>query len=140
MNLDQITLVQQSFKKILPRKEAIGQMFYERLFQLDPSLRPLFKTDLKEQSKKFMDMLELLVGGLLAIDDVVPALRELGVRHTKYGAEPAHYETLRTALLGALEQVLGDEFTAETRKAWSDVYDLLASAMLKFPRVSGPLS
>jgi len=140
MNRVQIALVQLSFEKILPRKEATAQMFYERLFQLDPSLRPLFKTDLKEQGKKFMDMLELLVGGLLEFDDVVPALREMGERHIKYGAKPAHYWTLQTALLWTLEQVLGDEFTGETRQAWSDVYDLLARAMLKLPSVSGPSS
>ena len=134
MTLEQIRLVQESYRKILPVKEITAERFYARLFQLDPSLRALFKSDMKEQGKKFVDMMDLVVGGLNKFEeDVVPIVRELGARHSTYGVKPQHYQVLKQALLGALEEVLADDFAAETRQAWAATYDLLAQAMIELP-------
>ena len=137
MTLEEIRLVQESYLKILPVKETLSDRFYGRLFQLDPSLKALFSRDIKEQGKKFMDMMDLVVGGLNNFEaDVIPAVRELGARHVTYGVKLHHYETLKLALLGVLEEILGDDFPPETRQAWAATYDLLAHAMVALP--SGP--
>ena len=134
MTLEQIRLVQESWQKIFPVKEITAERFYGRLFQLDPSVRALFKGDMKEQGKKFMDMMDLVVGGLSRLDaDVVPALRALGARHSDYGVKPQHYQTLKQALFGALEESLAGDFAGETEQAWAATYDLLAQAMIELP-------
>jgi len=134
MTLEQIRLVQASFRKVLPVKEVVAETFYRRLFELDPGLKVLFKQDMKEQGKKFMDMMDLVVGGLHRFEeDVVPIVRALGERHFTYGVKPEHYQTLKQALFGALEDALADDFAGETKQAWAATYDLLAKAMIELP-------
>ena len=122
--------MQESFKKVLPIKDAAAALFYDRLFALDPSLRPLFKGDMKEQGRKLMTMIATAVGGLNRLDEIVPAVRALGERHLGYGVKSKDYATVGEALIWTLEQGLGDDFTPETKAAWSAVYGLLSSVMI----------
>ena len=62
-------------------------------------------------------------------DKLVPAVESLGVRHAGYGVVDKHYGTVAEALLWALEQGLGDTFTAEVKAAWTEIYGLLATVM-----------
>jgi len=133
MTLAQISLIRASFTRVVMARETSAELFYNRLFELDPSLRPLFKGDMKEQGLKFFLMLEIVVGGLNAFEDVVAELRALGQRHIEYGVLPRHYLTVREALLWMLNQVLGKDFTGETRMAWMEMYDLLSRAMVELP-------
>ena len=129
MNLKQKELVQTSFAKVLPIAEAAADLFYDRLFEIDPGLRPLFKGDLKEQKKKLMQMLAAAVRGLDDLDALVPVVRDLGARHGGYGVQDQHYDTVAEALLWTLEKGLADAFTAETKQAWTEVYGILAATM-----------
>jgi hemoglobin-like flavoprotein len=129
MTPEQIDLVTTSWQKVLPIKEEAAQIFYKQLFELDPSLRKLFATDLTEQRRKLMSMLDTAVRGLKAPDTIVPAVRELGKRHVTYGVKDQHYGTVATALLGTLEKGLGPAFTPETKTAWVAAYTLLTSVM-----------
>ena len=141
MTIEQIRLVQASYRKVFPVKELVAGAFYRRLFELDPVLKVLFKHDMKEQRKKFMDMLDLVVGGLYKFEeDVVPIVRALGERHVTYGVKPEHYQTLKQALFGALEDALADDFAGETKEAWAATYDLLARAMIELPSAPGDSS
>jgi hemoglobin-like flavoprotein len=106
-------------------------IFYDRLFHLDPSLRPLFRGDMREQGRKLMQMIGVVVWGAHRLETLIPAARDLGRRHVRYGVEPRHYETVGDALLYALEQGLGPEFTAEVRGAWTAVYTTLSSVMIE---------
>lgn len=128
MTPNQISLVQKSFD-IVPA-EIAADLFYARLFELDPSLRPLFKGDMKAQGRKLMDMIAVAVRGLNDLDTIVPAVQDLGVRHTGYGVTANHYETVGSALLWTLEKGLGEQFTDEVREAWTDAYILLSSTMI----------
>jgi hemoglobin-like flavoprotein len=123
-------LVQGSFAKIAPDAEAVAEMFYTKLFELDPNLRALFKGDLREQGRKLMNTLKLAVKGLDDIAKLVPVVEKLGRDHAGFGVEPVHYATVADALLWTLEQGLGDEFTPDMRDAWSSVYFLLAETMI----------
>ena len=129
MSPRQKQLVQSTFKQIKPIQGVAANLFYARLFELDPTLRRLFKGDLRQQGQKLMQMLSLAVVGLDRLDKLVPAAQAFGARHCTYGVEPNHYDTVGAALLWTLEYGLGAAFTAEVKEAWATVYSLLADAM-----------
>jgi hemoglobin-like flavoprotein len=129
MTPEQKTVVQESFAKVLPIADVAAELFYGRLFDLDPSLRHMFHGDMKEQGRKLMTMIRVAVANLDRLDDIVPAVEALGERHARYGVEDSHYETVGTALIWTLEQGLGDAFTPDTRQAWIEVYGVLTSVM-----------
>jgi len=107
-----------------PRK-----LFYGRLLEMDPSLKPMFRGDIKEQGRKLMQMLAFAVKGLDRLHEIVPAVREMGRRHAGYGVRDEHYDTVAGALLWTLEKGLGEAFTPEVKSAWVSVYTLLAGTM-----------
>jgi len=125
----QIALVQGSWKNVLAVSETAAQLFYLRLFALDPSLRPMFKGDMREQGRKLIAMMSVAVNGLARIETLTPVIEVLGRRHAGYGVKDEHYATVAAALLWALEQGLGAGFTADVRDAWAAAYGLLASTM-----------
>lgn len=130
MNHTQKMLVRASFEKVLPIADAAAALFYRRLFELDPSLKPLFKGDMREQGRKLMSAIQLVVAGLDRLDKIVPAVQHLGRRHAGYGVKPEHYRTVGAALLWTLEQGLGEAFTPETKDAWLAAYALLSDTMI----------
>lgn len=137
MRASQVTLVQKSWEQVLPIADTAAQLFYQRLFELDPSLRGMFtQTDLTEQRKKLMQMITVAVRGLTRLDELVPAVEALGFRHAGYGVTDAHYGTVATALLWTLEQGLGESFTPEVREAWIETYTILATVMQNGARQS----
>lgn len=133
MTPEQISLVQESYRTIAPIKEAVGSLFYERLFTLDPDLKKLFRRDMGDQSRELLNMIGQVVDGLDNPDEVLPVARRLGARHAGYGVEPEHYDTVGEALLWTLALILGDELDDETRQAWTAAYGLLSAAMQEAP-------
>jgi hemoglobin-like flavoprotein len=129
MNAQQIELVNRSYELVDPIAETAAALFYGRLFELDPSLRPLFRGDLKAQGKKLMAAIKMVVMGLEKPETILPAARSLGQRHTGYGVQNSHYATVGAALLWTLEQGLADAFTADVKEAWTAAYTLLATVM-----------
>ncbi|MFL5542728.1 MAG: globin family protein, partial [Longimicrobiaceae bacterium] len=113
--------------------------FYGRLFELDPSLRPMFRGDLEEQGKKLMQMITVVVRGLDRLDQLVPAVEALGRRHAGYGVRDSHFDTVAAALLWTLGQGLGDAFTAPVKAAWTEAYTLLATVMKRAAAGEQPL-
>jgi nitric oxide dioxygenase len=131
MTPTQVALVQSSFEKVAPIADAAAALFYERLFQIAPDVRPPFKSDMKEQGQKLMATLGTVVRSLDRLDAVLPAAKALAVQHTKYGVEPQHYEPVGSALLWTLQQGLGEDFTPETAEAWRTAYGLLSRTMIE---------
>lgn len=129
MTPTEITLVRESFRKVAPIADQAASLFYARLFELDPSLRALFRGDMSDQGKKLMTMIGMAVSGLDRLDQLVPAVRQLGLRHAGYQVRDAHYETVGEALLWTLERGLGADFTPATKDAWAKVYGVLAETM-----------
>ncbi|PKG81808.1 methyl-accepting chemotaxis protein [Colwellia sp. 75C3] len=130
MTPNQISLVQKSWKKVLPIAPQAAEIFYTTLFEMDPSLKTLFSSDIAEQGKKLMAMLDTAVKLLDNPDKLIPAVQNLGAKHLKYGAQSEHYDTVGAALLKTLAQGLGADFTAPTKKAWTAVYQTLATTMI----------
>jgi hemoglobin-like flavoprotein len=129
MTPKQKALVQESWKAVMPISAQAADLFYGRLFDLDPALKPLFKSDIKEQGKKLMQMIGMCVAGLDHLDQLVPAVESLGRRHVNYGVVESHYDTVGAALLWTLEKGLGEAFTPQVEQAWAEVYQTLASTM-----------
>ena len=129
MQENQVALVQQSWKKVLPIRSLAAELFYTRLFELDPSLRAMFKGNMAEQGSKLIMMIGTAVAGLSRPSELIPAVEALGARHVDYGVKDAHYDTVGNALLDTLHKGLGDDFTSEVEVAWVAVYSLLATTM-----------
>ena len=129
MTSSQIQLVTQSFAQLAPRANEFGRAFYDRLFELDPALRPLFKNDIDSQIGKLLQMLIAVVHNLDHVEQLVPVIQSLGSRHAGYGVTEEHYQTVASALLWALERELGTAFTPEVRDAWIAAYTLIAETM-----------
>lgn len=126
----QKNLVQSSWAAVEPIADKAAELFYGKLFELDPELKPLFKGDMKEQGEKLMKTITLAVKSLDDLPSVVPALQSLGKKHKDYGVLPSHYGTVATALLDTLGKGLGDAFTPETKEAWVAVYTILSKTMI----------
>ena len=129
MTPQQKQLVQDSFKKVAPIAPLAADLFYARLFELDPQLRLLFKSDMKRQGMSLMTMLASAVRGLDKPEALVPVLKSLGRRHVVYGVKDSHYATVGQALLDTLAHAMGAEFDDEMRAAWTAVFSLIASVM-----------
>lgn len=125
----QVKLVQGTFAKVAPIADKAAEIFYAKLFELDPSLKPLFKSDIKDQGRKLMAMIAAAVNGLDDLEKLVPVVQGLGKRHVDYGVTPDHYDTVAAALLYTLEVGLGDDWTPEVKQAWVEVYTVLATTM-----------
>jgi hemoglobin-like flavoprotein len=125
----QTMLVQESFAAIVPFADEVAELFYQRLFDIEPSLERMFRGDMADQCRKLMQMLNAVVAGLDRLDQLIPMIQSLGRRHAIYGVTDAHYETVSLALLWTLEQMLGRDFTIEMKEAWATVYHVLATTM-----------
>lgn len=125
----QIQLVKDSFAKVAPIAPQAAELFYGRLFDIAPELKPLFKGDMAEQGRKLMATVGTVVAALDRLDDIVPMVAALGQRHAGYGVRDEHYGTVAEALLWTLGQGLGAEFTSEVKDAWTAAYTVLADTM-----------
>jgi len=130
MTPEQISLVQGTFGQVEPIAAKAAELFYGKLFELDPALKPMFAdSNMEEQGEKLMKMIGAAVGGLNDIPSLVPVVQDLGKRHVDYGVLDAHYDTVGEALLWTLGAGLGDAFTEEVKEAWTLVYTTLATVM-----------
>ena len=135
MTPEQKQLVQHNWAMAAPHADAVAQLFYQRLFKLDPAIESLFVgSDMVAQRAKLIQALQLAVEGLGDLDSLIPMLEELGRRHQSYGVQDAHYDTVGAALLWTLERGLGHAWTDEAEAAWTEVFGVLAGAMRSVSR------
>lgn len=129
MTPEQINLVKSSWDKVVPISEKAAELFYGKLFELDPELKVLFKGDMKEQGRKLMTILNTAVNSLDKLESIVPAVQDMGKRHVGYGVKDEDYDTVGEALIWTLSQGLGDAFTDEVKESWLITYTLVADTM-----------
>lgn len=130
MTSEQIAHIRNSWSLMASASDDVALHFYNRLFELDPSLRPLFAaTDMQEQGDKLVHMLTLIVRGADDLSKLLPTVEALGRRHALYGVASDHYETVGSALLWTFQQVLGFNFSADAREAWATSFGTVADAM-----------
>jgi len=138
MTPEQKTLVVNTWKAVEPIADTAATLFYNRLFELDPSLRSLFKPDLGEQKRKLMQTIGFAVSSLGNLETLVPVVQQLGKRHAGYHVKDKDYATVGAALLWTLEQGLGPAFTPEVKAAWTEVYTVLSNTMMAAAKEAAP--
>jgi len=125
-----LLLVQSTLERILGDPKAFGDRFYGRIFALAPGVRSLFKSDMQAQARMFADMLRMMLHGLARFEDIAPGLREEGRRHAAFGVRPEHYPVITEAFTRTLEDLLGEDFTADVASAWASVMERITRTML----------
>jgi nitric oxide dioxygenase len=125
-----VVLVKSSFEKVKPIAADAAALFYGRLFEIAPEVKPLFKGDIKEQGKKLMTTLAVVVNGLDNLPSILPAASTLAKKHVGYGVKPGHYARVGAALLWTLERGLGAAWTPQLAAAWTSAYTTLSSFMI----------
>jgi hemoglobin-like flavoprotein len=131
MTPEQVTLVKDTWAQVAPISDQAAELFYGKLFELNPEYKDLFKGDMKNQGKMLISMLNTAVTSLDRLDAIVPAVQALGKRHVDYGVVPEDYDTVGAALLWTLDQGLGDAFTDDVKEAWTVTYTTLATVMIE---------
>jgi nitric oxide dioxygenase len=125
-----VKAIQNSFAKVAPISDQAAELFYGRLFEIAPKVKPLFKGDIKEQGRKLMTTLAVVVNGLTNLESVLPAASALAKRHVDYGVTAGDYAPVGAALLWTLEQGLGPDWTPEIAAAWTHAYTVLSDFMI----------
>ncbi|WP_341368694.1 globin family protein [Yoonia sp. BS5-3] len=131
MTPDQITLIQDSFAKVAPISDAAAEIFYARLFEIAPEVKPYFTNDMTEQGAKLMATLGVVVKGLRDLDKIVPVAQQLAVKHVDYGVKAEDYAPVGASLIYTLEKGLGDDFTPDLKDAWTEAYTVLSGVMIE---------
>lgn len=124
-----IAAIRTDFATVAPQADAFAARFYERLFVIDPDLRPLFPGDLAPQRRKLVQALAMVVAGLDRLDGMIGTIAELGRRHGGYGVEAHHYASVGEAILATLEERI-EGFGDRNRAAWGRAYATLADVMI----------
>ncbi len=130
MTQDQIKAIQESFARVAPISEQAAALFYGRLFEVAPEVKPLFKGDMKQQGAKLMATLAAVVSGLSNLPSILPAASALAKRHVDYGVQAADYAPVGAALLWTLEKGLGAQWNPELEAAWGAAYTVLSDYMI----------
>lgn len=130
MTPEQVKAIQESFAKVAPISAQAAALFYGRLFEIAPEVKPLFHTDMEEQGRKLMATLAVVVNGLSNLEAVLPAASALAKRHAGYGVKPTHYQPVGEALIWTLERGLGEQWTPELAAAWIAAYTILSEYMI----------
>lgn len=137
MTTKNIELVKNSWASVATMDmETVGGLFYNRLFEIAPEVKPMFnKTALPEQSKKLLTMLSYVIAKLDKLEDIIDEVTKLAQRHAGYGVQEEHYTAVGTSLLWTLEQGLGTQWNKELKAAWTEVYTVLSEAMINTCKV-----
>lgn len=131
MTITQIALIKNSWQQVaLLDAVTVGGLFYTRLLECNPALRPLFRSPVPEQSKKLVQMISYVIARLDALDTVMHDIQKLAQRHVRYGVEPKHYDMVGEALIWTLQKGLPGAWNNELETAWIQCYSLLAAAMI----------
>lgn len=131
MSPQQIKLVKETWGFIIAKSDKAGDLFYTRLFEVAPGVKPLFKNDIRLQARKLMAMVTYIVTKLDKLDVILPEIKSLAQRHKKYGAMKDHYAVVGECLIHTLKTGMGDRWNAEIEAAWIAVYKVLAAAMIE---------
>lgn len=129
ITLQQKDLVKKTWVMVVPIADTAAELFYGRLFELEPDYKAMFKNDMTEQGKKLMKTINIAVEALDDLEPLIPVLKQMGADHAGFGVKDRDYNVVGASLLWTLEKGLGEAFTDEVKNAWGAVYEVLASVM-----------
>jgi hemoglobin-like flavoprotein len=125
-----IDLIRDSFAHLQPHVETASALFYDRLFEIAPNVRTLFRADMAGQGMRFMSTLGVILQDLDDPEALGPYLERLAIGHAAYGVRPEHFRPMGQALIETMRETLGPAFTEEAVAAWEAAYDHIASQMI----------
>lgn len=128
-SFDPFLIAQLTVERLLANPNEFSQRFYERVFEAAPEVRSLFSRDIGMQGEMLEHMLRGIVYALGRPEHLTMGLHSLGKRHVKYGVKPEHYTFIRGPLMETIEEMLGDDFTADVDAAWQQAIDLVLTLM-----------
>ncbi len=136
MTQRQIELVKSTWSSVAAMDHVIvGGLFYDRLFEIAPELKPMFHSPIPHQSKKLLAMINYVIAKLDKLDDIVDEVSKLGRKHIRYGVKAEHYAIVGSALLWTLEKGLAENWNKEVKNAWTECYGILSNAMISAAEV-----
>lgn len=130
MTQHQKDLIRNSWVLVMPIAAEAGALFYSKLFAAAPGIRHLFKPDISPQANKLMQVLGYVVSKLNRMEELVPEVQKLGVRHNEYGTQPQHYELVGQCLIATLKEGLGENWNPEVQDAWITAYNSIKNIMI----------
>jgi hemoglobin-like flavoprotein len=128
LSKDEIEILQSTFKKI--EDTDCWEKLYNKFFTLAPEAKELFKGDIKDQQHRIMTMVKTICEGLNNPQIIIPAIQQMGMRHFEYGVQNGHYNLFRDALMDAIKDTLGKEYTPQVEAAWNKLYSVMSENMM----------
>ena len=129
MTPQQVDLVQRSWRAVLPVGDTAAELFYGKLFSLDPSIRPLFRDDLREQGRNLTSMISVAVGSLSRPSASGSPCSSSASAMRRTASSRAITSSSRWRSSSCSSTCSPATYTNEVREAWMGVYRLLATTM-----------
>lgn len=129
LTAEQKRLIRLSFLRVEQALDLVAQLFFLKLFRLDPSLRKKFSGPVEMQARKFAAGAKLAMISLGHEDGLAPTLKLLGARHRQLGIRARHYRTMSRALVWTMERSLDKDFDRDTKDAWNTMLSYFTRVM-----------
>ncbi|WP_085852458.1 globin domain-containing protein [Palleronia marisminoris] len=126
---DDMRLIQPSIARIFVVRRSIGQAFYERLFERQPTFRTMFPTDLRTQARTFDDMIALIVKKTGDPEAVTPVLLAIGRRYLTYGLRPQDLRVIGEVLMEVLCAQTPGGLSPDEAAAWERSFSRAAEVV-----------
>ena len=130
MTREQVLLVQRSFQALTPQRNRIAGIFLAQLFVREPSLRSVFRGDLRAHGAELFEGLAAIVDSLDRLYPIVPALEWLAVQSARRGVGERHYGAIVEAMLAAFRDGLGEAITPQVEQAWRAAIGRVSAVMV----------
>jgi nitric oxide dioxygenase len=127
----QLDDLRNSLRTLAPRGEQLATAFFARLFKVHPPLRALFPLDTTRRNQDLMSALGTIAKNAHRLSALEHLLMEFGARNQHSGILPHHYGMARDAMLDAMHETAGEEWTAEHEEAWNAVLNVTSSVVIR---------
>lgn len=121
--------IRSSWALIEPYAPEASAYFYEHFFTQNPRYRKLFTGDPAAQQRRLFQAVSRIIADFDDLDDFLPYLRRLALRHRKFGLRAAHYQAFGESMMATVQRYTGPAWTDLTRQAWEAGYGLVAAVM-----------
>jgi class 3 adenylate cyclase len=121
--------LQSSLHTMLEDQDRFARIFYDKVFEIAPEARSLFRNDMIEQGRLLTHMLGGIVYSLSRPEHLTSGLQKLGESHIAYGVKSEYYPAVKQAMMQTIDECLGDSKTAKTMDAWNKALDYVMDVM-----------
>lgn len=141
MGPNDLSALRSFFNTIEPRLPDVVDAMYNRIFEAAPWAKPLFRGNLQEQQKRYMQMLQTMVKltrsshlwpiGAFTGKASLPILDQLGTIHADVGIKREHFQLMKSILSQCCKEIGGDAFNPQVEKALGFIFDVVANSLTK---------